>query len=129
MYRRITATAFTALAVAAGGAQVAQAGGSAADAQALKALEIRSAALNREYHLGAYAAPARSTAGQALAARSAALDRAYHLGAYAVVKPSDGFNWTDAGIGAAAILGAVALAGGGVSVARRSRGYRPERAG
>src|SRR5947209_7482090 len=63
MSRRITITALTALTLAAG-AQAAQAAGGSATGYgpALKALEIRSRALDRAYHLGDYAARSQTTA-------------------------------------------------------------------
>jgi hypothetical protein len=61
---------------------------------------------------------------RALMLRSEALDRKYHLGRYAVAplaRQSGGFDWGDAGIGAAAILGLVLFAGGAVLGTRKRR--------
>jgi len=66
------------------------------DAAAMHALMLRSDALNRKYHLGRYAA--------------APLPR-----------QSGGFDWGDAGIGAAAGLGLVLFAGGAVLAGRKRR--------
>lgn len=95
-------------------------------AQQWKALQLRSDALNRKYHLGAYRKVSADSpqAERALMLRSVALNRKYHLGSYAVrtTRQSGGFDWGDAGIGSAATLGLV-LAAVGVSVGtRRFRG-------
>lgn len=74
-----------------------------------QALMARSDALNKRDHLGRYAIPAsvRSTRTpawlRALERRSDALNRAYRLGRYAPAATSTrvGFDWRDAGIGAA----------------------------
>jgi hypothetical protein len=66
------------------------------EAAAMRALMLRSEALNRKYHLGRYAAAPLS-------------------------RPSVGFDWGDAGIGASAILGLVLFAGGVVLAGRKRR--------
>jgi hypothetical protein len=100
------------------------------DTAALNALEIRSQALDRRYGLGGQATtpsgdPA-AAAQHALQIRSDALNRYYHLGTYAVVvRPANGFDWADAGVGGAATLGLVLVAGGLVLGARRHRHEHP----
>ena len=84
--------------------------------QALQAEKRGSEAMNRFYGLGTYSKQVR----QAEARRSEALNRAYHLGRYAVIGGSSSFDWTDAGIGAGAMLGAL-LVIGGLAVAARHR--------
>jgi hypothetical protein len=84
---------------------------------ALNALQVRSEALDRRYHLGGstptQAVDTGAAAQRALMIRSDALNRHYHLGSYAVVvRPSNGFDWTDAGVGGAATLGLVLVATG-----------------
>jgi hypothetical protein len=63
---------------------------------------------------------------RALMLRSEALNKKYHLGAFAVSPPvvaaEDGFAWSAFIIGAAAALGLVLLAGGAVAGGRRGRG-------
>jgi hypothetical protein len=92
---------------------------------ALNALQLRSEGLDRTYHLGGGGtAPAVDTtaATRALQIRSDALNRYYHLGGYAVVvRSTDGFDWTDAGVGGAATLGLVLVAG---ALALGTRRYR-----
>ena len=95
---------------------------------ALRALQVRSEALDRRYQLGgstATPAPAVGTAAaaqRALMIRGDALNRRYHLGTYAlVVRPSNGFDWTDAGVGGAGTLGLVLVAAGLAVGARRYR--------
>ena len=97
---------------------------------ALNALQIRSQALDRRYHLGA-STPTQTVdtgaaAQRALAIRSDALNRYYHLGSYAViVRPAGGFDWADAGVGGAATLGLVLVAAGLTVGARRHRQMHP----
>jgi hypothetical protein len=84
--------------------------------QAFHALQARSQALNDAYGLsgndaGMTAADV-AAALSALEARSDALDARYHLGAYAESRPTTGFDWTDAGIGAGGALGIVLVAAG-----------------
>ena len=65
-----------------------------------------------------------SAAVRALMLRSEALNRKYHLGRYAVApvaRQSGGFDWGDAGIGAVSILGLVVLSGGAVLASRKRR--------
>jgi hypothetical protein len=65
-----------------------------------------------------------ATAIRALMLRSEALNRKYHLGQYAATplpRQSDGFGWRDAGIGGAAILGLVLFAGGVLLATRKRR--------
>jgi hypothetical protein len=89
---------------------------------AQQAEERRSEAMNRFYKLGAFS-PATTAAKQAEERRAQAVDRYYKLGRYAVIRVSNGFVWTDAGIGAGAMLGAIILAGGlAVAVRRRTAG-------
>jgi hypothetical protein len=105
------------------------AGSSSSSAAAQQALQFRSEALNREYHLGSYAMPGSAGATRALELRGNALNQRYHLGDYAVIRPVSGFDWSDAGIGAASMLGLIAAAGGLFVVSRRHRavGNRPLR--
>ena len=96
------------------------------DTAALNALQIRSQALDQKYGLGgqttAPAPASAATAQRALQIRSDALNRYYHLGTYAVVvRPANGFDWADAGVGGAATLGLVLVAGGLALGARRYR--------
>ena len=58
---------------------------------------------------------------KAVRARAQAMDRYYHLGSYAVIEASNPFQWSDAGIGAGAMLGTILVAGG-LAVALRRRG-------
>lgn len=97
-------------------AQAGNARPSGMSVQEWNALEARSDALNRYYHLGAYSPQVR----EANQRRAQAINRHYHLGRYAVVPASSGFAWTDAGVGAGATLGAIIVAGG-VAVALRRR--------
>jgi hypothetical protein len=81
--------------------------------------ERRAQATNRFYNLGTNGAAVRSADER----RAQAVNRYFHLGSYAVIRDSSGFGWTDAGIGAGAMLGAIILAGGlGVGVRRRTTG-------
>jgi len=99
---------------------------------ALNALQLRSEALDRKYGLGGAApAPAVDTAAatRALQIRSDAMNRYYHLGSYAVVvRSTDGFDWTDAGVGGAATLGLVIVAGALALGTRRYRHVHPGQA-
>jgi hypothetical protein len=91
----------------------------------LRALAIRSEALNRTYGLGGNVSggtPAQAL--NAIKARSEALNQRYQLGRYAVVRVSNGFDWGDAGIGAGAMLGVILVAGGLGILVRRSRDLR-----
>lgn len=90
----------------------AQAGGSQEKA--------RAKATDRYYQLGSSSPGA--AASQAEKRRGQALDRYYHLGRYAVIETSSSFQWSDAAIGAGAMLGTILLAGGlAVTVRRRGR--------
>jgi hypothetical protein len=93
--------------------------------QELRALELRSEALNRIYHLGRYAGGTGPTAQElrALELRSEALNRIYRLGPYAGGTGSS-FHWGDAGIGSAVTLGAILLGlAAVVAVSRRRAGH------
>src|SRR5262249_58467686 len=94
--------------------------------QQWNALRLRSEALNQKYHLGASrSVPDREQAVRALRLRSEALNRKYQLGQFAIARParpSGGFDWGAAGIGAAATLGAVFAAVGIAAGTRRHRG-------
>ena len=90
---------------------------------ALNALLLRGEALNKRYHLGAYATKSstvdNAAAQRAEQIRSQALNERYHVGSYAIVRqPSSGFDWADAGVGGAVVLG-LFLIGGGVAVGTR----------
>jgi hypothetical protein len=88
----------------------------------LRALAIRSEALNQLYGLNTSTTggtPAQALS--ALEARGEALNQRYQLGRYAVVRVDGGFDWADAGIGAASMLGVVLIAGALTIVIRRSR--------
>ncbi len=122
----------------------AQAGG---NAPALRALQIRSQAMNDKYNLdaqnavlarhnalnrlsqvGAHTSSAQAgndAALRALALRGQAMNAHYRLGSYAVVRQSsNSFDWADATVGGAAVFG-LFLIGGAVAVgARRFRGER-----
>lgn len=87
-------------------------------AQQRQAVRARAQAMDRYYHLGAYSQAA--VARQAEKRRGQATDRYYHLGSYSVIEASSPFQWSAAGIGAGATLGAVLVAGG-LAVALRRR--------
>lgn len=95
---------------------------SSAGAAARLAEVRRSQAMNRYFHLGVYATSSPA-AQQAELRRSEAINRYYRTGSYAVISTSNGFGWTDAGIGAGAMLGLIVLAGG-LTVAARRRPVR-----
>jgi hypothetical protein len=130
----------------------AQAGGATTEgltAQQLKAVQARAQAMDRYYHLGA-SSPA-ALARQAEERRAQAMDRFYHvgtssltsqqvkadqaraqatnrfyrLGSYAVIESSSPFQWSDAGIGAGAMLGVILVAGGLAVTLRRRGGSQP----
>jgi hypothetical protein len=89
--------------------------------QEWKAEQIRGDAMNRYYHLGRYSEAAQVAHAEKI--RGDQLNRYYHLGRYAVIEAPSSFRWSDAGIGAGAMLGAVLLAGGlTVAIRRRSDG-------
>jgi hypothetical protein len=95
-----------------------------------RALMLRSDALNKRFHLGAYSGRLRgmtATQYRALMLRSEALNKKYHLGTWAVsrasttVRTDGGFAWSAFGIGAAAMLGVVLLASGAIVGSRQGR--------
>ena len=89
-------------------------------ADALNALQLRSQALDRRY--AATPAGTAAAAKRALELRGEAMNRRYHLGSYAlIVRPSNGFDWADAGVGSAAMLGLVLVVSGLALGARRYR--------
>ena len=97
-------------------------------AQEWNAIQLRSEALDQKYHLGVYRTANvggdSTQAERALMLRSDALNRKYHLGRYAIVRSTrraSGFDWSDVGIGAAALLGLALLAGGATLGVRRRR--------
>jgi hypothetical protein len=90
--------------------------------QQWKAQQARGNALNRYYHLGAYSPAAEARRADEI--RGQALNRYYHLGRYTVIETSSPFHWSDAGIGAGAMLGTILIAGG-LTVALRRRPRRP----
>ena len=120
-------------------------------AQQLQALQARSEAWNRFYGLGAFSSSAASArqaedrraqaiddfyglgttnksapAGRVAEERRAeAMNRYYRLGRYTVVGVSSGFAWTDAGIGAGAMLGAIVVGLGLAIAARRRASAKP----
>jgi hypothetical protein len=88
-----------------------------------RALMLRSQALNLKYGLGEDPGMTKAEY-RALMLRSQGLNKKYHLGAFAVSKPAvvaggDGFAWSAFGIGAAATLGLVLVAGGAFAGSRR----------
>ena len=88
---------------------------------AFRALTVRSQALDGKYQLGAVPTGTASDALNALRVRSNALNARYHLGRYTIIPQANGFDWTDAGIGAAGMLGVILVATGLVAGARRYR--------
>jgi hypothetical protein len=106
-----------------------QAGGAKSQrmtAQQWNAVKARSEAWNRYYHVGAFSPSEAATAQRAEECRAQAFDRYHHLGRYVVIRVSSRFVWTDAGIGAGAMLGAIlAAAGLTVAVRRRATGKTP----
>ena len=92
--------------------------------QQLTAVRARAEAVDRHYHLGAYTPAA--VAHRAEKRRAEATDRHYGLGNYAVIKASSTFDWTDASIGAGAMLGAVTLGAGLMAVIRRRPIGKPD---
>lgn len=80
------------------------------------AVQARARATDRSYRIGKY-----NPAAVGEKQRAVATDRYYHLGRYAVIAASNPFQWSDAGIGAGAMLGAV-LVLGGLAVTLRRRG-------
>ena len=92
-------------------------------AQEWKAEQVRGDALNRTYHLGAYTPAAEARKADKI--RGQELNRRYHLGQYAVIETSSTFQWNDAGIGAAAMLGTILVVGGLAITLRRRGGGKP----
>ena len=86
-------------------------------AQQLKGVKARAQAMDRYYHLGAHSPATIALRGEK--ARAQATNRYYHLGRYAVVEAASPFQWSDAGIGAGAMLGMILVAGGLAIVVRR----------
>ena len=123
-------TAVAALAFFAGSVQAANSRPAGMTKAEYRALVLRSEALNKQYHLGAYSRlPQSMTAAEyrALMLRSEALNKKYHLGSWAVppasttVGTGGGFAWSAFGIGAAAMLGVVLLASGAIVGSRHGR--------
>ena len=112
----LLAIAFTATAQAGGAPQ-------GMTAQQWKALRARAAAMNRYYRLGRYSPAA--VAQRADERRAQATERYYHLGRYAVIETASGFQWSDAGIGAGAVLGTILVTGGLAVTLRRRGGGKP----
>jgi hypothetical protein len=107
-------------------AATAQAGGGTREGltpQQFKAVQARAQATDRFYHLGKYSPAAIAQAAEKR--RAQALDRYYHLGSYAVIESSSPFQWSDAGIGAGAMLGMILVAGGLTVTLRRRGGGKP----
>jgi hypothetical protein len=110
--------------------ETAQAAG--ATPQWKRALAVRSNALDRQYGLGRFAVPASAGTStppawmRALESRGQAMNAKYHLGADRVAVSSalsnvnGGFDWRDAGIGAA-FSAAVLLLLGSIAYASRAR--------
>ncbi len=91
-------------------------------AQQWKTVRARAQATDRYYHLGAYSPAA--VARRANARRSQAENRYYHLGQYAVIETPSPFQWSDAGIGAGAMLGIILVASGLLAITVRRRTIR-----
>lgn len=107
-------------------ASIAQAGNGGRDgltAQQWKAVRARAQAMDRFYHLGRYSPAAVALASEKR--RAQATDQFYHLGRYAVIESSNPFQWSDAGIGAGAMLGTILVAGGLAVTLRRRGGDKP----
>ena len=109
----LLAVAFTATAQTGGGTS------QGLTAQQLKAVRARAQATDRFYRLGAYSPAALVQ--KADKAKARAEDQYYHLGSYTVIAAASPFQWSDAGIGAGAMLGGI-LVLGGLAVAMRRRG-------
>jgi hypothetical protein len=91
----------------------------ASKAAVIRAETARGDALNRLYGLGRYTTPTPAQL-RAIQRRSIAMNKVYGLGQFA--RPAaPGFDWGDAGIGGAAVLGTVLLAAAGAAVAVRRR--------
>jgi hypothetical protein len=103
----------------------AQAGGATRQgltAEQLKAVQARAQAMDRYYHIGAYSPAA--VALRAEKRRGQAADQYYHLGQYAVIETPSPFQWSDAGIGAGAMLGIILVASGLLTITVRRRTIR-----
>jgi hypothetical protein len=91
----------------------------ASKAAVIRAEMIRGDALNKLFGLGRYSSPTPAQL-RAIQRRSIAMNRYYGLGQFA--RPAaPGFDWGDAGIGGAAVLGTVLLAAAGAAVVVRRR--------
>ena len=91
----------------------------ASKASVIRAEMVRGDALNRMFGLGNYTTPTPAQL-RAIERRSIATNRYYGLAQFA--RPSaPGFDWGDAAIGGAAVLGTVLLAAAGAAVAARRR--------
>ncbi len=91
----------------------------ASRAAVIKAEMLRGDALNRLFGLGRYTTPTPAQL-RAIQRRSIAMNRYYGIGQFAQ-PAAPGFDWGDAGIGGAAVLGMVLLAAAGGAVAVRRR--------
>jgi hypothetical protein len=81
-----------------------------------RALMLRSEALNSKYGLGQSSAPLVSE-------KTTGLVQPFsHTAQPVTVSTDDGFNWSDAGIGAAALFGTMLLGAAGALTLRRHRG-------
>jgi hypothetical protein len=80
-----------------------------------RAETLRSEALNRKYRLGTYKIGPSLAEQRADTVRGEALNQQYGLG----TTSSSDFQWGDAGIGAGALLGIVALIGAGLFEVRQ----------
>jgi hypothetical protein len=81
------------------------------------AVQARAKAMDRYYQIGAYSPAALVQ--KAEKAKAQAEDQYYGLGTSYVVESTSPFQWSDAGIGAGAMLGAILVAGGLAIVLRR----------
>jgi hypothetical protein len=91
-------------------------------AQQWKAVQARAQAMDRYYHIGAYSPAA--VALRAEKRRGQAADQYYDLGQYAVIETPSPFQWSDAGIGAGAMLGIILVASGLLAITVRRRTIR-----
>ena len=91
----------------------------ASKAAVIRAETARGDALNRLYGLGRYTTPTPAQL-RAIQRRSIAMNKVYGLGQFA--RPAaPGFDWGDAGIGAAIAIGAL-LVGSAAAMTMRRRG-------
>jgi hypothetical protein len=86
--------------------------------------ELRSQAMIRAYHLGAYSSTG-TAAQKAVERRSQAINRFYHTGSSTAVSTSSPFDWSTAGISAGGALGLIVLAGGLTVLVRRRTTDQP----